>query len=124
MCLALVAFHEAGNQSMKGKMATIEVVQNRVNSSQYKDGHCAVVKQPSQFSWVNSSNRALNKVPQKVNLSAGYKKQWEDSKKAARTFIASPTNYTKGAKYFNTLKLGVRYKTKVSPVTIGNHIFY
>lgn len=119
-----MVFHEAGNQSLKGKMATIEVVQNRVKSSQYKDSACSVIKQPAQFSWVNSSNRALNKIPNKAKASKGAMKQWEDSQAAVKKYLSSPTNYTKGAKYFNTLKLGVRYKTTVKPVRIGNHVFY
>ena len=119
-----MVFHEAGNQPVKGKMATLEVVQNRVNSSKYPNSHCAVIRQKNQFSWVNSSNRALNKIPDKVKTSPAYKKQWEESQEAVKKFLKSPTNYTKGAHFFNTNGLVVRYKTNVKPVRIGGHTFY
>lgn len=124
MCLALMVFHEAGNQSTKGKLATLEVVQNRIDSGKYPKTPCGVIKQKSQFSWVNSSNRALNKVPSGVSRNKLVKKQWEDSQAAAKQFLSSRTNYTKGATYFNTLRLGVRYKTNVTSTRIGNHVFY
>jgi N-acetylmuramoyl-L-alanine amidase len=124
MCLALMVFHEAGNQSTKGKMATIEVVQNRVKAKRYKDTPCGVIKEPRQFSWVNSSNRALNKAPSSVHKNSLVMRQWKESQAAVKQYMSSPTNYTKGSEYFNTLRLGVRYKTDVSPTKIGNHIFY
>ena len=119
-----MVYHEAGNQPLKGKLATLEVVQNRVDSKQFPNSHCEVIKQPNQFSWVNSSNRALNKVPSKVKKNKAEQKSWEESEKAVKEFLKRKTNYTKGAKYFNTLRLGVRYKTKVAPTKIGNHVFY
>ena len=124
MCLTLMVFHEAGNQPVKGKMATLEVVQNRVNSSKYPNSHCSVIRQKNQFSWVNSSNRSLNKIPDKVKTSPAYKKQWEESQEVVKKFLKSPTNYTNGAHFFNSNSLGVRYKTNVTPVRIGGHTFY
>lgn len=124
MCLSLMVYHEAGNQPLKGKMATLEVVQNRVDSKKYPNSHCEVIKQPNQFSWVNSSNRGLNKVPAKAKRNKAERESWEKSQEAVKKFLNKRTNYTKGAKYFNTLRLGVRYKTDVAPVRIGNHVFY
>lgn len=49
---------------------------------------------------------------------------WNASVQVAKNFYNKKTNYTNGALYFNTNRLGVRYKTDVKPCKVGNHVFY
>ena len=123
MCLALAIFHESGNQSVKGKQAVAEVVINRVNNEKYPNSVCSVIKQPSQFAWYNK-NVSLSNPPRIIYKNTQSKQQWEISKEIARQQLIQKTNHVKGSLFFNTTRLGVRYKTKVSPRTIGGHVFY
>lgn len=117
LCLSLAIFHESRGESKKGQYAVAEVIHNRVKSDKFPNSICKVVKQPHQFSFVKNL-RSLGVAP-KYELEA-----WNRSVQVAKDFRQNKTNYTKGALYFNTTNLGVRYKTNVKPVRIGRHIFY
>jgi len=55
MCLAYALYWEARSEPVRGQIAVSEVILNRVESSQYPDDICGVVKQQSkgvcQFSY-------------------------------------------------------------------------
>lgn len=60
-CLTANIYHEAGAESYDGKVAVAQVTMNRVNSGDFPDSVCGVVKQKTkidtgktvcQFSWV------------------------------------------------------------------------
>ena len=123
MCLALAIFHESGNQSVKGKQAVAEVVINRVRSEKYPDTVCSVIKQNNQFSWYNK-NVSLNNPPRIIYKNIQSMQQWETSKDIARQQLIQKTNHVKGSLFFNTTRLGVRYKTNELPRKIGGHVFY
>jgi spore germination cell wall hydrolase CwlJ-like protein len=53
VCLAAAIFFEARDQPIQGQMAVADVVMNRVESSRWPDEICAVVFQPSQFSFTH-----------------------------------------------------------------------
>ena len=63
-------------------------------------------------------------IPNRAKRSESEMKSWKVSYKIAQDSLKNKTNHTKGALFFNTLNLGVRYKTKVQSVKIGNHVFY
>lgn len=52
-CIASAIWHEAGNQPQEGQIAVAEVVIARTRSGIYPKRPCAVVAQPSQFSFVS-----------------------------------------------------------------------
>lgn len=123
MCLALAIFHESGNQSVIGKQSVAEVVINRVRSEKYPDTVCSVIKQNNQFSWYNK-NVSLNNPPRIIYKNTQSMQQWETSKDIARQQLIQKTNHVKGSLFFNTTRLGVRYKTNELPRKIGGHVFY
>lgn len=116
LCLASAIFHEARSEPTKAQYSVAEVIHNRTKVSDFPDNYCAVIKQKSQFSFYKSSNSLK---PPKYEIES-----WEKSVEVAKNFSKNKTNYTKGAIYFNHLKLGVRYKTNTSPTKYGVHIFY
>lgn len=123
LCLALAIFHEARGEPIRGQKMVAEVVLNRTKHPNYPNSVCSVVKQPRQFSWVNK-NVSLSNPPKIIYTNVQAQKSWEQAKEIARSQLKNKTNYTNGAVYFNTTRLGVRYKTKTTPCRVGNHIFY
>ena len=116
MCLALNVFMESRGEPKKAQYAVLEVVHNRSKHKDFPNDYCSVIKQPNAFSWVKNHK---SMKPPKFELES-----WKESIAVARDFQLNRTNYTKGALYFNHVKLGVKYKTNVKSVKIGNHIFY
>lgn len=79
-CLSQAVFQEASNQSMQGKIAVANVINNRVKSEVYPDTICAVINQKGQFSFMRHTKK-INENDPKV------KKQMEDSVSAAMLVI-------------------------------------
>ena len=117
MCLSLAIYWEARGENKVGQYAVAEVIHNRTKHSDYPNDYCSVIKQKSQFSFVKNL-KSLGSAP-KYDLEA-----WRKSVQVAKDFRQNKTNYVGKALYFNTVNLGIRYKTKVKPVKIGNHVFY
>ena len=116
LCLAIAIFHESRGESKKAQYAVAEVIHNRTKHPDYPDNYCAVIKQKGQFSFVK--NHKSMTVP-RYELES-----WKESIAVAIDFERKKSNHVGKALYFNTVKLGVRYKTKTKSVKIGNHIFY
>lgn len=109
MCLALTIYFEARGEPEIGQYAVAEVVINRAEHS--KLTVCEVVKQKKQFAWIPYWN---GKLPNN--------KEWERSVSIAETVLKGKvTNYSKGAMFFKHRSLK---RNVVSPVIIGNHVFY
>lgn len=113
LCLSLLVFHEARGESLKGKQAVLEVVDNRTRNSNFPDNPCSVIKQPNQFSWYKNSI----KPPKSDN------QDWKESQEVAKNFYTNRTNHTNGALYFNHKRLGVRFGKSLK-CKIGNHVFF
>lgn len=124
MCLSLLVFHESRSEPIKGQIAVMEVVMNRTEDSRFPKTPCEVIKQKSQFSWTSNPN---NLKPPKYEYEA-----WEQSQKVATDYLSKRnngkcSNITKGALYFNTRRLGVRYTPTTEdkkPKVIGGHVFF
>lgn len=123
LCLALAVFYESRGEPLKGQQAVAEVIVNRTESGKYPNGVCDVVRQSGQFSWYNP-NISLSKPPMLIYKNVQATSSWEQAKQVAHTAIHEPTNHTNGALFFNSSRLGVRYRTDTKPCKIGNHIFY
>lgn len=120
LLLSLVVFHEERGQPEKCKYAALEVVHNRTNHPSFPTTIQAVIKQPRQFSWTkNLSN--LKKPNYELD-------SWNESVRVAKDFLSNKTNYTRGAIYFNTRSMGVRYKTSDNHgkplLTCGSHVYF
>ena len=50
-CLALNVFHESRNQSLIGRIATAQVVMNRVKDERFPNTVCEVVYQGETYKW-------------------------------------------------------------------------
>jgi N-acetylmuramoyl-L-alanine amidase len=110
LCLAMAIYHEARGESLIGRQAIAEVVLNR--SEQTSTPICKVVFAPHQFSW---SNR--HKLPPKDSNT------WQECLSIAKHSLIVKSNHTKGATYFNTRSIGVRFN-KERKATIGGHVFF
>jgi spore germination cell wall hydrolase CwlJ-like protein len=55
-CHALNAYYEARSEGIKGMMAVIKVVNNRVKASGYPSTPCGVIFQRKQFSWTHQQS--------------------------------------------------------------------
>lgn len=51
VCLAMNMYHEARSEGQLGQYMVADVTLNRVESNQFPDTICEVVKQHKQFSW-------------------------------------------------------------------------
>lgn len=52
-CMSENIIFEAGNQSIRGKIAVAQVTLNRVESHKFGSSLCEVIYQPKQYSWTN-----------------------------------------------------------------------
>ena len=117
LCLSLAIFGESRGESKRGQYAIAEVIHNRTKHPDFLDTICGVIKQKSQFSFIR--NHRNLKQPPRYELEA-----WKQAVEVAKDFSRKKTTYVGKAVYFNRVELGVRYKTKVKSVRIGQHVFY
>lgn len=116
-CLAENAYFEAGNQSIKGKIAVTNVVMNRVEDKRFPKTPCSVVHQRTkrvcQFSWVCEGKKRIHSMT-----------QYADAREVAElVYLGKVADNTKGAKFYhaNYVSPGWNYKRVTK---IGAHIFY
>ena len=118
-CLAENAYFEAGNQSLKGKIAVTNVVMNRVEDERFPKTPCAVVNQKAkgvcQFSCVCEGKKRIR------NWS-----QFREARKAAEeVYLKNIGDVTGGAKFYHADYVRPQWanvfrRTRI----IGDHIFY
>lgn len=123
LCLAIAIWYESNGESRKGQESVAEVILNRVSSDHFPNTICGVIKQKGQFSFYNK-NVSLSNPPRIIYKNTQSMQQWETSKEIARQQLIQKTNHVKGSLFFNTTRLGVRYKTNELPRKIGGHVFY
>lgn len=111
LCLALAIYHEARGESVLGQKAVAEVVINRAKEKEKTT--CEVISEKNQFSWYHRKGKVFP-----VN-----DKSWNHSIEIAQESLTSPTDYTRGATFFNTKNIGVRYGLPCK-LKVGNHVFY
>lgn len=56
-CMSENIIYEAGNQTIRGKIAVAQVTLNRLNSGKFSNTLCKVIYQPHQYSWTMMTNR-------------------------------------------------------------------
>ena len=117
-CMAQNIYFESANQSALGKLAVGLVVMNRVKDSRYPDTICGVVRQDSQFSWVNDNR---SNEPKK------YDAAWKESVRIADDVLNGRADFLEfdevthyHADYVNPYWSGSMEEV----ATIDQHIFY
>jgi spore germination cell wall hydrolase CwlJ-like protein len=116
-CLTRNAYFEAGNQSMKGKIAVTNVVMNRAKDKRFPSTPCGVVyqrtKRVCQFSWVCEGKKQVRS-----------EKQYADARKAAENvYLNNVGDVTNGAKFYHADYVNPGWNLR-RIMKIGDHIFY
>jgi spore germination cell wall hydrolase CwlJ-like protein len=118
-CLAENAYFEAGNQTVKGKIAVTNVVMNRVNDKRFPSTPCAVINQKArgvcQFSWVCEGKKRI--------------RDWGVYNKARKVaedvYLKNVGDVTRGAKFYHADYVSPSWgRVFRRTVVIGDHIFY
>ncbi len=117
-CLAKVVLHEAGNQSLTGRIAVAEVVMNRLQDPRRRFGStiCGVVLQRGQFFNVHAYH------PQRRDA------RWGAAVEVARQVRqdmqeGDHDHVTNGGLFFRNSS-GAQFRGRTRTVTIGAHHFY
>lgn len=127
-CLTQNVYFEANSEPYKGQLAVAIVTLSRVNSEEYPNSVCEVVRQKTastcQFSWWCEKNKMHKAMYYKY--SEQEKIAYNEVRKVAlyaylnQNAIKDPTN---GALFYHATYVNPKWKyTKT--VIIGNHIFY
>ena len=106
MCKALTIYKEANTESLAGKRAVLDVIQNRMQK-QNKTA-CFVIKQPKQFSW---HKRGMKLHATKEMLTEFYK-------------VDKMAPVYKNAEFFHNTSVKPSWKGLRRVGKIGGHIFY
>lgn len=120
LCYALVVHREARGEPTNAQIAVAKTLQNRAAKSHHSA--CHELTKHRQFAFVRKYGL---KTPNLRKVGRLDVKAWRKSRQLATTFKTKKVRgITNKFVYFNTLKLGKRYRTKTTPVVIGKLIFY
>jgi spore germination cell wall hydrolase CwlJ-like protein len=115
-CLATNIYHEARGESDLGKEAVVWVVVNRIKSEDFPNSMCAVVYQPSQFSWTINHKKVDDW------------KTWHAIREFTAEYLKNidhKKDITHGATYYHATSISKPSDWDFIRVgRIGNHIFY
>lgn len=115
-CMAKNIYHEAGNQSLKGKIAVAQVTINRTKDPKFRGRVCDVVFAPRQFSWANNHRK---------RWTTPHGQQWEEAKRIAReTLEGTRLKGMEDALYYHANYVNPRWRGLDRVAQIGAHIFY
>jgi hypothetical protein len=118
LCFALVGYREARGESIAAQIATMQILQNRAKLNHEKP--CKELARHRQFAWTSKY-----KITPPKTIGEKDKNAWQLSQSLSQSLNKV---IVKGIKpnyvYFNTLKLGKRYKTKTTPIKLGGLLFY
>lgn len=131
-CLAINTYYEARNQSKAGRLATMQVVLNRVYSPRFPNDICSVVTQgptytnwlgnewpvrdQCQFSWYCDG---LSDIPVEATT-------YFEMEELVDAFLTNNMiDFTDGALYYHADYVEPEWKDDyIVTAVIGNHIFY
>lgn len=116
-CLAQAVYFEARGEPLHGQLAVARVVINRAASPRFPDDYCAVVKQPSQFSFVR---RGAIPAPNTSSLA------WSRAKAIARIAHQDLWDSQAGdSLFFHASHVRPQWANRRASVArINRHIFY
>jgi len=113
-CLARAVYFESKGEPLAGQLSVAEVIINRSRSGRFPSSICAVVRQPSQFSFVRRGY-----IPQPPANG-----QWRTAVAIARIAMADLADGgAPRALFFHARHVRPGWRlTRVA--TVGNHVFY
>ena len=119
-CLQNALYFEARGESLKGQFAVAEVILNRVDSGEYPNSVCGVVKQGGgggcQFSYVCDGNSDVMRDREAAEKAGRI---------AAIMLNGAPRGLTAGATHFHTRAVNPRWAHRFPrTAAIGAHLFY
>lgn len=116
-CLAKNIYHEAGQESTKGKYAVAQVTINRSKDNYFKGTICQVVMAANQFSWTRNK-KLRDKEPQGS--------AWQDSLAVARATLQDGFRVQglENALYFHATRVNPGWRNVIRIAQIGAHVFY
>ncbi|WP_103333323.1 cell wall hydrolase [Pseudotabrizicola formosa] len=119
-CLQNALYFEARGESLKGQFAVAEVILNRVDSRDYPNTVCGVVKQSGgggcQFSYVCDGHSDVMRDRQAADKAGRI---------AAIMLNGAPRGLTAGATHFHTRAVNPRWARQFPrTAAIGAHLFY
>ena len=106
-CIAVALYKEAATEGLLGKRAIADVITTRMKDS--KKSACQVIKEPNQFSWVNSQS-TIKATKEQLTT---YK------------FVSKMKPVVEGARYFHNKNVKPSWAKKMKvKLKIKNHYFY
>ena len=121
-CLAEALYFEARGESVKGQFAVAEVILNRVDSPNYPDSVCGVIKQGTGRKYACQFTYTCDGVKEVI---ANPKAFARVGKVAALMISGAPRELTKGATHYHTKAVRPKWSRKFPrTATIGVHHFY
>lgn len=128
-CLAENIYFEARNEPVEGMLAVAFVTMNRVESANYPNSICGVVKQKirrtCQFSWYCESTP--HHISTNRLLTSDTNRVYNEILKLSIMFYANYENMndlTKGALFYHADYVNPRWRNVQKTTQIGRHIFY
>lgn len=121
-CLAEALYFEARGESVKGQFAVAEVIMNRVESTEFPDSICGVIKQGTGRKYACQFTYTCDGHPEVI----GEPRAFTRVGKVAKLMVdGAPRNLTAGATHYHTRAVNPRW-ARVFPRTtsIGVHHFY
>lgn len=120
LCLAFAIYFESRGEPDFGQRAVAEVILNRVYSKDFPNDICKVIKQPKQFSFLNSKVSKPNEKSDAWVIALELGKYYSDLYTRNHN-----SNLTKGSEYYHTLKVDPYWNNDMKHITtIGNHKFW
>jgi spore germination cell wall hydrolase CwlJ-like protein len=117
-CLSKNIYHEAGVESISGKIAVAQVTHNRLLSGRWGRDICSVVYAKAQFSWTLDRQKRTEQPKGQL---------WLESQQAARKFITGlrVKNLERSTHYHADYIEIPRWAVSTKIVhKIGQHVFY
>lgn len=119
VCLAKAIYWEARGEHLLGKLAVSSVILYRVNSPEFPNTICSVVKQFNN----NITQFSVNILK---NTPIKDKTVWGDSLELADNIISGRYKFQLEfqARYFHSILVSPNWSNKTLVAIIGNHKFY
>lgn len=115
-CLASAIYFESKGEPLEGQLAVAEVILNRVESGEFADTICGVVKQRGQFSFVRGGH-----IPAVPRGSVAWRRAVAIAQ-IARQDLADSVGPK--AMFFHATHVRPSWRGLTRVASVGNHIFY
>jgi hypothetical protein len=121
-CLAEAIYFEARGQPTAGQIAVAEVILNRVDSANYPDTVCEVVRQGEERRGACQFSYRCDGKPEIVTERAA----WAKAGKIAHLMMnGRPRTLTRNATHFHTARVRPGWSRRLTQTArIGDHVFY